>query len=189
MLVLGIETSCDETAAAVVRGPGDNGVELLSSVVASQDDLHAHFGGIVPEVASRRHVQMIVPVIAEAMQRAGVSWEEIDGVACTSGPGLIGSLVVGAAAAKALARARGLPIVGIHHLEGHIYAGGGRGAAAARVGARRLGRAQPPGADERPRQLRGAGPHSRRRAGRGLREGGTAARIRLPRSRRDGRAG
>lgn len=123
MLVLGIETSCDETAAAVVRGPGKNGVELLSSVVASQDDLHAHFGGIVPEVASRRHIQMIVPVVKEALQRAGVGWEAVEGVACTSGPGLIGSLVVGAATAKAVAQARGLPIAGIHHLEGHIYAG------------------------------------------------------------------
>jgi len=123
MLVLGLETSCDETAAAVISGPGENGVELLSSVVASQDDLHAHFGGIVPEVASRRHIEMIVPVIKEALQRARVGWEDLEGVACTSGPGLIGSLVVGAAAAKAVARARGLPIAGIHHLEGHIYAG------------------------------------------------------------------
>lgn len=121
MLVLGIETSCDETAAAVARGPGDHGVELLSSVVASQDDLHARFGGIVPEVASRKHVEMIVPVIAEAMERAGVGWADLDGLAVTNGPGLIGSLVVGVAMAKGLAEARGLPLVGIHHLEGHIY--------------------------------------------------------------------
>jgi N6-L-threonylcarbamoyladenine synthase len=121
VLVLGIETSCDETAAAVARGPGERGVELLSSVVASQDDLHARFGGIVPEVASRRHVEMIVPVIAEAMERAGVTWGDLDGLAVTNGPGLIGSLVVGVAMAKGLAEARGLPLVGIHHLEGHIY--------------------------------------------------------------------
>jgi N6-L-threonylcarbamoyladenine synthase len=122
MLVLGIETSCDETAAAVARGPGEHGVELLSSVVASQDELHARFGGIVPEIASRRHIEAIVPVIREAMQRAGVSWEEVGGLAVTNGPGLIGSLVVGVAAAKAIAAARSLPLVGVNHLEGHIYA-------------------------------------------------------------------
>ena len=124
MLTLGIETSCDETAAAVVRGPGepaDAGVELLSSVVASQDDLHAQFGGIVPEIASRRHIEMIVPVIREAMQRASVGWDDLAAIAVTIGPGLIGSLVVGVSAAKALAAARDLPIVGVHHLEGHIY--------------------------------------------------------------------
>lgn len=122
MLILGVETSCDETAAAVARGPEERGVELLSSVVASQDDLHAHFGGIVPEVASRRHIEMIVPVIREAMERAAASWEELDAIAVTNGPGLIGSLVVGVAAAKAFSVARRLPIVGIHHLEAHIYA-------------------------------------------------------------------
>lgn len=121
MLILGIETSCDETAAAVARGPGEEGVALLSSVVASQDDLHAHFGGIVPEVASRRHLETIVPVIAEAMQRAGVDWPDLDGLAVTNGPGLIGSLVVGVAAAKALSAARELPLVGVHHLEAHVY--------------------------------------------------------------------
>lgn len=122
MLILGIETSCDETAAAIARGPGARGVELLSSVVSSQDDLHAHFGGIVPEVASRRHVEMIVPVVREAMARAAVSWQDLHGIGVTNGPGLIGSLVVGVAAGKAIARARDLPIVGIHHLEAHIYA-------------------------------------------------------------------
>ncbi len=124
MLVLGIETSCDETAAAVVRGPeqpAEAGVELLSSVVASQDDLHAQFGGIVPEVASRRHVEMIAPVIRETMQRASVGWEELAAIAVTTGPGLIGSLVVGVSAAKAIAISRGRPLVGVHHLEGHIY--------------------------------------------------------------------
>jgi N6-L-threonylcarbamoyladenine synthase len=121
VLTLGIETSCDETAAAVVRGPGEAGVELLASVVASQDDLHAHFGGIVPEVASRRHVEMIVPVIREAMQRAGAHWDDLNAIAVTVGPGLIGSLVVGVSAAKGLAAACGLPLVAVHHLEGHIY--------------------------------------------------------------------
>jgi len=122
MLLLGIETSCDETSAAVVRGPGQRGVELLANVVASQDDLHAHFGGIVPEVASRRHIEMILPVIREAMDRASVTWEDLQGIAVTNGPGLIGSLVVGLATAKGIAHARGLPLVGIHHLEAHIYA-------------------------------------------------------------------
>lgn len=121
MLTLGIETSCDETAAAVVRGPGEAGVELVSSVVASQDDLHAHFGGIVPEVASRRHIEMVVPVIREALQRANVNWSDLTAIAVTVGPGLIGSLVVGVSTAKGLAMARGLPLVGVHHLEGHIY--------------------------------------------------------------------
>ncbi|HUU54745.1 MAG TPA: tRNA (adenosine(37)-N6)-threonylcarbamoyltransferase complex transferase subunit TsaD [Armatimonadota bacterium] len=121
MVILGIETSCDETAAAVVRGPGEAGVELLASVVASQDDLHAHFGGIVPEVASRRHIEMIVPVIREAMARAGAQWDDVDAIAVTVGPGLIGSLVVGVAAAKALAVARDRSLVGVHHLEGHMY--------------------------------------------------------------------
>ncbi len=122
MLILAIETSCDETAAAVARGPGERGVELLSSVVASQDALHAPFGGIVPEVASRRHLEAIVPVIKEAMGRAGVGWGDLEGLAVTNGPGLIGSLVVGVSVAKAVAEAFGLPLVGVHHLEGHIYA-------------------------------------------------------------------
>ncbi|UCC69577.1 MAG: tRNA (adenosine(37)-N6)-threonylcarbamoyltransferase complex transferase subunit TsaD [Armatimonadota bacterium] len=121
MLLLGIETSCDETSAAVARGPTDRGVEVLSNVVASQDDLHAHFGGIVPEVASRRHIEMILPVIREAMQRASVTWEDLEGIAVTNGPGLIGSLVVGVSTAKGLAQARSLPLVGVHHLEAHIY--------------------------------------------------------------------
>ena len=122
MIILGIETSCDETAAAVARGPGESGVELLASVGASQDDLHAHFGGIVPEVASRRHTEMIVPVIREAMRRAGVGWTDLEALAVTMGPGLIGSLVVGVATAKGLSAARDLPLTGVHHLEAHIYA-------------------------------------------------------------------
>ncbi len=121
VLILGIETSCDETSAAIVRGPGDAGVEMLSNVVASQDDLHAQFGGIVPEVASRRHIEMIVPVIRQAMQRTSAQWDDLSAIAVVTGPGLIGSLVVGCAMAKGLAVARGLPLVGIQHLEAHIY--------------------------------------------------------------------
>jgi N6-L-threonylcarbamoyladenine synthase len=116
--VLGVETSCDETAAAVVR----DGREILSSVVASQVDIHQAFGGVVPEVASRQHVLAIVPTIERALAQAGVGWEDLAAVAPTCGPGLVGALLVGLNAAKGIAFARGLPLVGVNHLEGHIYA-------------------------------------------------------------------
>ncbi|MCS7172528.1 MAG: tRNA (adenosine(37)-N6)-threonylcarbamoyltransferase complex transferase subunit TsaD [Armatimonadetes bacterium] len=115
--VLGIETSCDETAAAVVRDR-----TILSSVVASQADLHARYGGVVPELASRRHLERLIPVVAEALERAGVQIRDLAGVAVTCGPGLVGALAVGVAYAKALAFAAGLPLAGINHLEGHLYA-------------------------------------------------------------------
>ena len=118
MIVLGIETSCDETAAAVL----DGGRKVLSSVVASQDNVHAPYGGVVPELASRRHLEMIVPVIRRALAEAGVGLRDLDGIAVTQGPGLVGSLLVGCSAAKALAWVHGTPIVGVNHLEGHIYA-------------------------------------------------------------------
>lgn len=117
-LVLGVESSCDETAAAVVA----DGRRALSSVVASQVRDHAPFGGVVPELASRRHLEAVAPVIREALARAGVTLGQISGLAVTQGPGLIGSLLVGLSAAKALAWARDLPIVGVSHLEGHIAA-------------------------------------------------------------------
>ena len=116
--ILGIETSCDETAAAVVA----DGHQLLSSVVSSQVDLHAAFGGVVPELASRAHVELLTPVVAEAMLEAGVEGPDLDAVAATVGPGLVGSLLVGLSAAKALALVWGVPFVGVNHLEGHIYA-------------------------------------------------------------------
>jgi N6-L-threonylcarbamoyladenine synthase len=116
-LLLCIETSCDDTSAAAVRG-----ARVLSSVVSSQNELHAAFGGIVPEVASRRHTELLPAVIAEAMRRAGVGWADVDGVAVTIGPGLIGALLVGLAAAKAIAWARRLPLVPVTHLQGHIAA-------------------------------------------------------------------
>jgi len=116
MLILGIETSCDETAAAVVR----NGTAILSSVVASQIDVHHPYGGVVPELASRKHIEAIVPVVKEALDKAGVQLDEIDGIAATQGPGLVGSLLVGFSFAKALAYSQGLPWIGINHLEGHI---------------------------------------------------------------------
>jgi tRNA N6-adenosine threonylcarbamoyltransferase len=115
-LILGIETSCDETAAAVVSGAGD----LLSNVVSSQADLHARYGGVVPEVASRRHLELVVPVLREALTEAGADLDEVDRLAVTRGPGLIGALLVGLSAAKALAWARGLPLVPVNHLHGHV---------------------------------------------------------------------
>lgn len=118
MKVLGIESSCDETSAAVV----EDGAHILSNSVASQIEIHARYGGVVPEVASRQHLLAIVPVIEQAMAEARVKWEDLDGVAVTSGPGLAGSLIVGVNAAKAIAMARNLPLTGVNHLEAHIYA-------------------------------------------------------------------
>jgi len=115
--VLGIETSCDETAAAVVEG----GKHILSSTVASQVELHARYGGIVPEVASRQHILTILPVLERALGEAGVGLEGVEAIAVTSGPGLPGSLLVGMSLAKALALARKLPLVGVNHLEAHLY--------------------------------------------------------------------
>ena len=116
--ILGIETSCDETAAAVVV----DGHQTLSSVVSSQVDLHASFGGVVPELASRAHVELLMPVIAQALLEAGVDGRGIDAVAATVGPGLVGSLLVGLSAAKALALVWKVPFVGVNHLEAHLYA-------------------------------------------------------------------
>ncbi|MGI9166543.1 MAG: tRNA (adenosine(37)-N6)-threonylcarbamoyltransferase complex transferase subunit TsaD [Pyrinomonadaceae bacterium] len=117
VLVLGIETSCDETAAALVR----DGREIVSSVIASQIALHERFGGVVPELASREHLDKIVPVVAEAFTRAAIDMTNIDGLAVTVGPGLVGSLLVGVSYAKAMAFALNKPIVGVNHIEGHIY--------------------------------------------------------------------
>ena len=118
MKVLAIETSCDETAAAVV----EDGTRVLSSVVSSQTDIHAIFGGVVPEIASRAHLELVGPVVAEAMSRAGTAPEELSAVAATIGPGLVGSLLVGVSAAKAYAWSWGLPFVGVNHMEGHLHA-------------------------------------------------------------------
>jgi len=118
MRILGLETSCDETAAAVV----EDGSRILSNVVASQIDIHARYGGVVPEVASRQHLLTIIPVISRAISEAGVSWQDLDGIAVTYGPGLAGSLLVGVNVAKAIAAARQLPLTGVNHLEAHIYA-------------------------------------------------------------------
>lgn len=116
--ILGIESSCDETAAAVVR----DGREVLSSVVHSQIDEHAIYGGVVPEIAGRSHLEKILPVIDGALDRAGLDFDALDAIAVTQRPGLIGSLLVGLSTAKALAFTRGLPLVGVHHIEAHVYA-------------------------------------------------------------------
>ena len=116
--ILGIESSCDETAAAVVK----NGREVLSNIISSQIVIHRKFGGVVPEIASRKHIENILPVIDEALRQANVKLEEIDAVAVTYGPGLVGALLVGVSAAKALAWANDKPLIGVNHLEGHVFA-------------------------------------------------------------------
>ena len=177
MIVLGIETSCDETAAAVL----DGGRRILSNIVASQDDVHGPYGGIVPELASRRHIDVIVPVIRRALETAGVALPDIDGIAVTQGPGLVGSLLIGCSVAKAIAYAQKKPLVGVNHLEGHIYAA--------------FLEEHPPAypfvalvvsgghtalyAVRRPRPLRAHRPDARRRGRRGVRQGGEAAGTRL----------
>lgn len=117
-VILGIETSCDETAAAVVRG----GTDIQSSIVSSQVDIHARYGGVVPEIASRAHNDLIIPVVAQALVEAGADGNDIDAVAATTGPGLIGALLVGVSAAKAFALSWGVPFVAVNHLEAHLYA-------------------------------------------------------------------
>src|SRR5687767_7779516 len=118
MNLLTIETTCDETAAAIVT----DRLEVLASVVASQDALHQRFGGVVPEIASRAHVERILPVIDEALRRAGITLQQIDAVAVANQPGLAGSLLVGLVAAKTLALALDIPLVAVNHLQAHIYA-------------------------------------------------------------------
>ena len=118
MIILGIESSCDETAAAIV----EDGHRLLSNVVNSQVDIHAEYGGVVPEVAARSHIEVINPVIRQAMREAGVTWDDIDAIAVANAPGLVGSLLVGVLAARTLAELHDKPLYPVHHVEGHIYA-------------------------------------------------------------------
>lgn len=118
LLTLAIESSCDETSAAVLRG----GREILSDIISTQIPIHQKYGGVVPEIASRKHIVNIMPVVDEALQQAGVKLADIDQVAVTYGPGLVGALLVGVSAAKALAFALGVPLIGVNHLEGHIFA-------------------------------------------------------------------
>lgn len=117
LCMLGIETSCDDTAAAVLCGR-----VIAANVVSSQDEVHSPYGGVVPELASRHHIRNILPIIDQALQTAGVGLDQLDGIAVTCGPGLVGSLLVGVAVAKALALAKDLPLVGVNHLEGHLLA-------------------------------------------------------------------
>jgi N6-L-threonylcarbamoyladenine synthase len=118
MLVMGIETSCDETSCALLEADG----HILSNVVSSQVEVHRPFGGVVPEIASRKHMEWILPVMREALKKAGRTMGQVEAIAVTQGPGLVGSLLIGLGVAKALAYARGLPLVGVHHLAGHIAA-------------------------------------------------------------------
>ena len=118
ILILGIETSCDETAASVVK----NGREVLSNVIDSQIDIHTLYGGVVPEIASRKHTEKINIVIKEALKQAGVTLDDLDAIAVTYGPGLVGALLVGVSEAKAICYAKNIPLVGVHHIEGHINA-------------------------------------------------------------------
>src|SRR5690625_4939197 len=117
-LILAIETSCDETAVAIVKG----GKEVIANVVATQMDIHERFGGVVPEIASRKHIEQMTIVIEEAFNRTNVTINDIDAIAVTDGPGLVGALLVGVSAAKALAFAHDIPLIGVHHIAGHIYA-------------------------------------------------------------------
>ncbi|KIY23044.1 MULTISPECIES: tRNA (adenosine(37)-N6)-threonylcarbamoyltransferase complex transferase subunit TsaD [Mesobacillus] len=117
-LIMGIETSCDETAVAIIK----NGREILANIVASQIESHKRFGGVVPEIASRHHVEQITLVLEEALSQAKVDMKELDAIAVTAGPGLVGALLIGVNAAKALAFANNIPLIGVHHIAGHIYA-------------------------------------------------------------------
>jgi N6-L-threonylcarbamoyladenine synthase len=117
MLILGIDTSCDDTAAAVV----ENGTRILANIVSTQTEIHKKYGGIVPELASRRHIEMIWPVIDEALKAAGIKLDDLSGIAVCHGPGLIGSLLVGCSFAKALCYSKGIPLLAVNHLEGHIF--------------------------------------------------------------------
>ena len=182
-MILGIETSCDETAAAVVSDGGT----VLASIVSSQAELHARFGGVVPEVASRRHLELVTPVVRAALEAAEVSLDEIDRVAVTQGPGLVGALLVGISTAKAIAWGRGLPLAPVDHLEGHVaslylepdpveppftclFASGGH---TLLLAVRERG------------SLGAAGDDARRRCGRGVRQGSSPARARVSGRRGD----
>ena len=118
MNVLGIESSCDETACAIVR----DGREILSNIIYSQDDLHGHWGGVIPELACRRHVETLLPVVEQALAEAGLTLDQIDAIAAAKGPGLVGALMIGLNGAKALALATGKPLIGINHIEAHLFA-------------------------------------------------------------------
>ena len=118
MYTLALETSCDETSVAVMK----NGREVLSNIISTQIPIHQKFGGVVPEIASRQHIELVLPIVDEALQTAGVTLKEIDHIGVTYGPGLVGALLVGVATAKALSFAMDKPLIGVNHMEGHIFA-------------------------------------------------------------------
>ncbi len=174
VVILGIETSCDETAAALVTEDG----RVLASVVSSQAELHARFGGVVPEVASRRHLELVAPIVRAALDSSGASLDKVDRVAVTQGPGLVGALLVGVSAAKAIAWARRLPLAPVDHLDGHLaslYLEPDAARAAVHVPARER-RAHDAARGARARTLRPARDDARRRSGRGVRQRRAAAR-------------
>src|SRR3990170_2308505 len=117
MLILGIDTSCDDTAAAVV----EDGFKIIANIVSSQTEIHKKYGGIVPELASRRHIEMILPIVDETLKTAGIKFENLSAIAVCNGPGLIGSLLVGCSFAKALCFSKNIPLIAVNHLEGHIF--------------------------------------------------------------------
>jgi len=119
LTVLGLESSCDETAASVLRRQSDGSITLLSNIVASQDEEHRPYGGVVPEIAARAHMRKIAPIVTKAMKASGISWDDIDGIAATAGPGLIGGVITGLMGAKGLSMALGKPLIAVNHLEGH----------------------------------------------------------------------
>jgi len=124
MIILGIETSCDETAVAIIRGEADGPVRILSERIASQIDIHAKYGGVVPEIASREHLQQLPPMVDEIMHDANLAWLDIESIAVTSGPGLMGALLVGVSFTRAAGMVNNIPVIPIHHLEGHVFAPG-----------------------------------------------------------------
>jgi len=128
MIILGIETSCDETAVAIIRGDADGPARILSECITSQIEIHAKYGGVVPEIASREHLQQLPPMVDEVMHEANLAWRNLDAIAVTAGPGLMGALLVGASFARAAGVVNNIPVIPIHHLEGHLFAPGLSGA-------------------------------------------------------------
>ena len=192
MLILGIESSCDDAAAAVIETTRPGVATIRSSVIANQDEIHRRYGGVVPELASRNHVVTILPVIEQALEAAGCALGDIGGIAVTRGPGLVGSLLVGLMCAKGLAQSLGIAMVGVNHIEGHLLAPLLEHRARDAVPrAGRIGRAYRALRGRGLRPLSPTGPHARRRRRRGVRQGGQADGPRLsgrPDNRRAGAA-
>ena len=180
MLILGIESSCDDAAAAVIETTRPGVATIRSSVIANQDEIHRRYGGVVPELASRNHVVTILPVIEQALETAGCALGDIDGIAVTRGPGLVGSLLVGLMCAKGLAQSLGIAMVGVNHIEGHLLAPLLEHRVGDAVsGAGRVGRAYRALRGRGLRPLSPIGPHPRRRRRRGVRQGRQADGARL----------